>query len=68
MTTKLQLDSETIKEIIKIASAVLPLFLTLIDKIVSMVQNVNNLPDEDKAELLAMIAEMQAKVSELEEL
>jgi hypothetical protein len=68
MTTKLQLDSETIKEIIKIASAVLPLFLTLIDKIVSMVQNANNLPDEDKAELLAMIAEMQAKVSELEEL
>jgi transposase-like protein len=33
-----------------------------------MVQNANNLPDEDKAELLAMIAEMQAKVSELEEL
>jgi hypothetical protein len=60
------MDSEQIKDLIKITAAVLPLIIALINKLTDIVETSANLSDDDKAELLVIVEEMQSKVNSLE--
>ena len=62
------MNTEEITEILSLSVKLLPIVLSLISTISLIIKTSKELSDDDKAELLAIVSEMQEKVNNLQPL